>query len=308
MDISVLTTTYNSEKSIEKTVLSILSQRMHNFSVEYIIYDDASTDNTVSVIESIKKRHSKGDIIKLYKQSNNQGVMINFFSAVLKSKGKYIAFCDSDDIWEDKNKLERQFNFLDANLNVSIVYHRFINKVNNINNFTSSHNFEEKLNIPLKKPQTSTMMVRGVLRSLINKNVVSEAQGPQNDQYLRFLLSQKGKFVCLENISPNIRLVRENSIFSTVDKLERKKKALQSWQTFYKYHREENIKKFLENKVKGFQSSVYWLEYEKYKTFNMYKRALWYDIGNGVIIRRKKAKLKSLITSPVIAIRNKIMI
>ena len=69
-----------------------------------MITDDCSTDNTVSLINSIRQND---DRIKLFVQKKNQGTGEARIRCFNESKGDIIAFCDSDDIWK-KNKLERQ--------------------------------------------------------------------------------------------------------------------------------------------------------------------------------------------------------
>jgi hypothetical protein len=147
------------------------------------------------------------------------------------------------------------------------------------------------------------MMVRGILREFVDINVVNEAQGPQNDQYLRFLLQDKGYFKLLNHIEPNVRMVRESSIFSTVNKLTKRQKALHSWQTFYKYHGEGKYEKYLNRKVQGFTSAVKWLEYNEQKEPQLFWAVMSYDFRTGVFIRRLRADLKGIFFKPLVYLK-----
>lgn len=298
--ISVITTTYNSEQFVEATIMGVLNQNI-DIPFEYIIADDASSDDTLKVVERIKKEHPKGVNINILENETNQGVMKNFFKAVLTTKGEYIAFCDSDDVWKDLEKLKKQSDCLVKNQDASIVYHSYINIASSQ---TQISQFEEPIGKILPKPQTSTMMVKGLLRGKINHAVVKEAKGPQNDQYLRFLLSDEGKFFFIGSIKPNERVVRENSIFSTVDKLKKKKNALQSWQTFYKYHGAESRGRWLAKKVIGFQSAVYWLQFKDNPSIGSLQRAVSYDIKEGLLVRKSILFIKQLIFYPYRLIKN----
>jgi len=105
--ISVVLTTYNRMDIFPKTLDTILCQTYKNF--ELIIVDDGSTDNTEEII-----KHYNGSRIR-YIKTDHCGVMARQRNIGLKqSKGKYIAFCDDDDLWDPK-KLEMQLDFMEKN-------------------------------------------------------------------------------------------------------------------------------------------------------------------------------------------------
>lgn len=107
--VSILTPTYNTEKFIRSTIESAQNQTYTNW--EMILVDDASTDNTVSIIEEFVKKDSR---IKLFKLPQNRGNGFARNAALEKSTGKYIAYLDADDLWFPE-KLEKQIQFLKAN-------------------------------------------------------------------------------------------------------------------------------------------------------------------------------------------------
>ena len=226
--------------------------------------------------------------------------MKNFFGAVTQSKGKYLAFCDSDDVWSDSDKLIKQLTYFENNPDCVMTYHAFINKIDTNLQLSQLKHFEEPVNRVIYRPQTSTMMVRGLLRSLINVNVVNEAKGPQNDQYLRFLLKDKGHFKLLKNIKPNIRVVRKNSIFSTVSKSSKKRKSLHSWETYYKYHGWGKNERYLSRKVKGFTSSVKWLEFKEDKNLKKLWTAISFDLRNGLFFSKIWNNLRKVFLKPLV--------
>ena len=89
--VSVLLPVYNVELYIEEALCSILNQTYTNF--ECIVIDDASTDRTVQIIESVKD-----DRIVLIKKEKNTGYTKNLNEGIKLCKGKYIARMDGDDI------------------------------------------------------------------------------------------------------------------------------------------------------------------------------------------------------------------
>ncbi len=111
--VSVIVATYNHERYILKALESIVSQKV-NFEIEVLVGDDASRDGTGRIVGEYAKRHP--DIIKAFIRNKNLGAFRNIFDLIKKSDGEYIAFLEGDDYWIDENKLRKQIEFLDANI------------------------------------------------------------------------------------------------------------------------------------------------------------------------------------------------
>lgn len=107
--VSIITPTFNAEKFIRATIESVLNQSYQNW--EMILVDDASTDETVSIIKEFAKKDNRLKLTELSKNSGN-GFARNV--ALEKAAGKYIAYLDADDLWFPK-KLENQIQFLKTN-------------------------------------------------------------------------------------------------------------------------------------------------------------------------------------------------
>lgn len=105
--ISVVIPTYNRAKTINKSIKSVLNQTYTN--IEVIVVDDCSTDNTETIIKKIKDKR-----VKYYKLDCNKGACFARNYGIKKATGNYIAFQDSDDIFE-KNKLEKQYENIKKN-------------------------------------------------------------------------------------------------------------------------------------------------------------------------------------------------
>lgn len=105
--VSIIMPSYNTAKYIKRSIQSVLAQTYENW--ELIIVDDCSTDDTVN---KIKKFNDKR--ISLLINSKNYGAAVSRNRALKKAQGKYIAFLDSDDIW-NKKKLEIQLRFMKKN-------------------------------------------------------------------------------------------------------------------------------------------------------------------------------------------------
>lgn len=120
--ISVIITTFNREGFISEAIGSVLNQSYTDW--EMIIVDDASTDNTESVV---KKYLEKDARIKYIKNPKNIGIAETRNIGIEMSRGSYIAPLDSDDVWLDKDKLKKQAEFLDKNLDYCLLGGGIIN-------------------------------------------------------------------------------------------------------------------------------------------------------------------------------------
>jgi len=113
--VSVNLCCYNSERYLRETLESIVNQTYRNW--ELVIINDGSTDSTETVV---KEYADRGFPIVYYYQQN-QGLGYSRNEALKRSRGKYIAFIDHDDIWLPE-KLERQVAVFENNINVDFVY------------------------------------------------------------------------------------------------------------------------------------------------------------------------------------------
>jgi len=94
--ISVCIATYNGEKYIREQLRSILSQLGSDD--EVIVSDDQSSDQTISIIESLKDER-----VKIYINKSGRGYSKNFENSINHASGDIIFLSDQDDVWmEDK--------------------------------------------------------------------------------------------------------------------------------------------------------------------------------------------------------------
>lgn len=107
--VSIIIPCFNAERYIINTLESVKNQTYTNY--EVIIVNDSSTDNSKEIIEEYIKNDSRFHLLNL---ESNYGVSFARNTGIENSKGKYIAFLDSDDIWLPM-KLSRQINFMKIN-------------------------------------------------------------------------------------------------------------------------------------------------------------------------------------------------
>lgn len=104
--VSIITPSFNSSQFIEDTIKSIQAQTYKNW--ELIITDDCSSDNSCEIIETYAQNDPR---IKLIRLDKNSGAGVARNTSIQAAKGRFIAFCDSDDRWFPE-KLEKQLWFM----------------------------------------------------------------------------------------------------------------------------------------------------------------------------------------------------
>jgi len=105
--VSVIMPTYNAGKTLADSIESVLAQTYQN--LELLITDDNSTDETTLTI--LKEYEQKEPRIKVFYQKENKGAGYARNNSIRNARGRFIAFCDSDDRWM-ADKLERQVAFM----------------------------------------------------------------------------------------------------------------------------------------------------------------------------------------------------
>lgn len=121
--VSVVLCSYNGEQFIREQIDSILNQTYPI--LELIIQDDASCDKTFEIVNEYRFDPR----VKIYQNEKSLGFSQNFFRALFKAKGEYIAFSDQDDIWVS-DKIEKML----VNINGAyLIFHNSILFESNVN-------------------------------------------------------------------------------------------------------------------------------------------------------------------------------
>lgn len=94
MKISIITPTFNSAKTIESNLSSILSQTYKNF--EHIIVDNLSTDSTISIAKELYSKNNCSEKLIIISEKD-EGIADAFNKGIRKSSGEIIAILNSDD-------------------------------------------------------------------------------------------------------------------------------------------------------------------------------------------------------------------
>jgi glycosyltransferase involved in cell wall biosynthesis len=245
--VDIILPVYNSKKYIVPTINSIVRQSFKSWNL--IIIDDCSNDGTYEILQQIQKKYNKENKIFLYRQNINQGQAAARNLGLKKSKSIFIAFIDSDDLWE-KNKLKKQIRFMKDN-NYKFTYSDYISfKNNNKKIVIVPNNYDYNSFIKNTSIATSTMIIK---RNFI-KNIIFPSERLCEDFYFKCLILKKTKAYKCSLVHSYYR-IRNNSLQNS-----RIKVLLAVW----------NINKNL-NKMNLFNnlSSVFFITYNSLKKYGL---------------------------------------
>ena len=111
VQISIILLSYCHEKYIRQALESILNQET-GLRYEVLVGDDASQDKTRDIIQEYVLRYP--NVVRPVFREKNVGVSYSLFDLLYRSQGKYIAILEGDDFWLDKQKIQKQFDFLES--------------------------------------------------------------------------------------------------------------------------------------------------------------------------------------------------
>lgn len=106
MLISIITPCYNCADFIYETYQTVKNQTHDNW--EWICVDDCSTDETAKIVQELAAGDER---VKFFQNAENSGAAVTRNRGLEEASGDYIAFLDSDDLW-DPSKLALQLDFM----------------------------------------------------------------------------------------------------------------------------------------------------------------------------------------------------
>lgn len=203
--VSVIIPTYNRSHLVKEAIESVLKQIYADF--EIVVVDDGSTDDTAEAIKKIKDSRIR------YFYKNNGGIASARNLGIKNSKGKYIAFLDSDDLYTE-TYLEIMTGRLEENTDFGMAYSMFINILPNgtqENGFkedrflsgTLVRNYFQKM--PCILPSATVLRQETLNGLFFDENI---KLGEDIDFFLR--LSVKMKFLCVPETTVLRRILKGN--------------------------------------------------------------------------------------------------
>lgn len=255
MKVSVSMPNYGQENYILDAINGVVSQQ-YTGEIEFIITNDNSPDNTDNVI---KKFLATADIptnitIKYIKHEKNKGAIPNFAWTLEQCTGKYIAICEGDDYWTDPLKLQKQVDFLEANDDYVLCFHKvnilkptgelvddFITKV--------PENYEERKILAQENNyiHTPSVVFRNILQD--KYKTLEFRNTPIGDYFLYLMLTKYGKMGFLPETMAIYRF--GVGIFSNVSKYKQAKMNILLYTNLYAIEKDEVVKTIFYQKLKN---------------------------------------------------------
>ena len=202
--VSIITPTYNCAAFIAETIESVKTQSYVNW--EMIIVDDCSTDNTHEIVQKYAQNDHR---IRYFCLQHNSGAAVARNEAIKLAQGRWIAFLDSDDLW-DVCKLEKQLNFMISNsYKFSYTEYREVNYIGQI--------ITNRITGPTKITKLGMLLYcwPGCLTVMYDSSAIGLIQIPpikkNNDYAMWLLISQRADCHLLKETLASYRR-REGSI------------------------------------------------------------------------------------------------
>ena len=185
--ISIIIPYYKKKKYISHTLASIFKQSYKNFEI-IIVYDDPLLRELPYVKKLLKKFKKKKIIIN----KNNLGAGASRNKGIKFSKGKYIAFCDADDLWH-ADKLRTQLLFMKKN-NLSFS-HTSYNIIDNNGKKISCFNVKKKMNYQMLLESCDIGLSSVICKKIILKNEFFLNTNTKEDYFLWLNIIKKINFI-----------------------------------------------------------------------------------------------------------------
>lgn len=205
-NVSIVMSVYNGEEYIDEAIKSVLNQTYSDF--EFIIINDGSSDETLSIINKYKAKDSRIFLIS----RENKGLVASLNEGIDNAKGKYIARMDADDLCRI-DRIEKQVSFLDKNSSFGFVSSRAkaIDQegryIRNIN--TPKHNIILKSTLFFGNPIIHPSVMFN--KELINKSLYYSDEFLYAEDYelwARLSLDSKIKFYSIPEYLLSYRIVQ----------------------------------------------------------------------------------------------------
>ena len=221
MKISIITVCFNSEKTIEDTIQSVLSQNYPD--IEYIIVDGASTDSTLNIIDKYSNK-----ITTVISESDN-GIYDAMNKGVKASTGDVVGILNSDDIYANENIISLVVkNIKDTDATYGNLDYVESDDVSKVTRRWCSKVYSEGMFLKGWMPPHPTFFVRKSIYNKLGLYSLELKSAADYELMLRFIHKHKIKLAFIDEVLVKMRIGGEsNSSFK--NRLRANKEDRKAW-------------------------------------------------------------------------------
>jgi glycosyltransferase involved in cell wall biosynthesis len=268
--VSVLVATYQHAPYISHCLNGILQQKT-NFDIEIIVGEDESNDGTREICIDFAKKYP--DKIKLFLRKRSESQYFENASKkcgfnglwnLVEAKGKYVAWCEGDDIWTDPLKLQKQVDLLDARSDLVMCFTN-IQHINDKGQYLKTTHFQypdnefsfEQYIAKVFPPTLSTIFKKDAFPAAIPYQLLYVFN---RDMFIKALVAQHGKVIFLKDVTAAYR-IHGGGIYSSSSNTKKMNDKLNTFKVMYHYFDNSAAKT---NILKAYQKALI-----KYIYFNI---------------------------------------
>lgn len=237
--VTICCITYNHAAYIRECLNGFLMQET-NFKFEVVIHDDASTDETQSIIkEYCEKYPNVFSPIFQHVNQYSRGIksIIQTF-CVPQFRGKYVAMCEGDDYWIDPYKLQKQVDFLESHPDYGMCYtkvKRFVPKNNKfIDEWGGPNETMDKLLIENTIPTLTAVFHKAIYYNYLTEIHPSKRGWLMGDYPIWLYFAQNSKIKFINETTGVYRVCTESASHSNdLEKIIRFNNSYHDIRTWY---------------------------------------------------------------------------
>lgn len=199
--ISIITVCYNSEKTIEDTILSVINQTYKN--LEYIVIDGKSTDNTLAIINKYKEN------ISLIVSEKDNGIYDAINKGINLATGDIVGNLNSDDFYTDNHVIEDVVNQLQHTKSDGLYADLYYVDGKNINKITrhwKSNEYKKGMFLKGWMPPHPTFFVKKEVYQKYGKFNLEFTSAADYEIMLRFIHKHKISLTYLPRVIVKMRV------------------------------------------------------------------------------------------------------
>lgn len=251
--LSIIVPFYNCEKTLHRTINSILMQDV-NFKYEIILVNDSSIDSSKNIALHYKQKNNN---IVYIENSKNFGNAYSFYIGLKHATGKYFCVLDADDFYSIRSKLQREIDFLDNDTeqiytavgHYTLYYHIDGSvQLPYINEKISEFGYYEFINNSYQYCHTSSMMFRNIYKLANIEHFKSDDfRGDTPRIFWQLFLTRK-KVKILKYFG-SVYFISKIGIWTKLSKNEQLERNIKFLKSFYQIVPTDTEKKILAQRI-----------------------------------------------------------